>query len=60
MSLAILLADISSASDIITNFTSIFSNCFTVITGNPALVAILVTAVGAPILGAVISIFKGR
>lgn len=56
------IATIASGDDasIFSTFTSIFSTCFDLITGNPALFAILVVAVGAPILGAIISILKGR
>lgn len=45
---------------IIDTFASIFTSGFEIITGNNALLAILCVAVGAPILGAVISIFRGR
>lgn len=41
-------------------FASIFTSGFNMITGNPALFAILCVAVGAPILGAVVSIFRGK
>lgn len=45
---------------IISTFVSVFTSMFNVITENPALLAILCVAVGAPILGVVISLFKGR
>ena len=45
---------------IIETFVSVFTSMFNVITENPALLAILCVAVGAPILGVVISLFKGR
>lgn len=47
-------------SSIIETFVSVFTSMFNVITENPALLAILCVAVGAPILGVVISLFKGR
>ena len=45
---------------IIETFVSVFTSMFNVITENTALKMILVIAVGAPILGVVISLFKGR
>lgn len=50
----------AGGTDIITTFVSVFTSMFNVITENPALLVILCVAVGAPILGVVISIFKGR
>ena len=47
-----------SDTDIISTFTSAFSSFFTVITENPALLLILCVAVGLPILGGVIALFK--
>lgn len=47
-----------SDADIISTFTSAFSSFFSLITGNPALLLILAAAVGLPILGGVIALFK--
>lgn len=47
-----------SDTDIISTFTGAFSSFFTLITGNPALLLILCVAVGLPILGGVIALFK--
>lgn len=44
--------------DIISTFTSAFSSFFTLITGNPALMLILCAAVGLPILGGLMALFK--
>lgn len=45
---------------IVETFVSIFSSMFNVISENSALLMILAIAVGAPILGVVLSLFKGR
>lgn len=45
---------------IVETFVSIFTSMFNVITENSALLMILAIAVGAPILGVVLSLFKGR
>lgn len=47
-----------SETDIITTFTSAFTSFFSIITSNPALLMILAAAVGLPILGGVIALFK--
>lgn len=50
----------ATSDGILGTFASIFTSGFNIITDNPALFAILCVAVGAPILGVVISLFKGR
>lgn len=45
---------------ILDTFSSIFTSGFNIITGNSALLAILCVAIGLPILGGIISVFKGR
>lgn len=45
---------------ILETFLSVFTSMFNIITGNNALLMILAVAVGAPILGVVLSLFKGR
>lgn len=45
---------------ILDTFSSIFTSGFNIITGNSALLAILCVGVGLPILGGIISVFKGR
>ena len=47
-----------AAGDILTEFTSVFSSMFTLITGNPALLIILCVAVGVPVVGAIMALFK--
>lgn len=59
-SLIPLAFDFSQVSSFFTNLSSIFSSCFDIIEGNPALTVIICAAVGLPILGAVISMFKGK
>lgn len=53
-------AQAEGGSSIVETFVSVFTSMFNVITENPALLMILCIAVGAPILGVVISLFKGR
>lgn len=45
---------------ILETFLSVFTSMFNIITGNNALLLILAVAVGAPVLGVVLSLFKGR
>ena len=47
-----------SAGDVLTEFSSVFSTMFTLITGNPALLIILCVAVGVPVVGAIMALFK--
>ena len=47
-----------SAGDIITEFTTVFGDIFTMITTNPALLIILCVAVGVPVVGAIMALFK--
>lgn len=50
----------SSGSDVLSNFASAFSAGFEIIQSNPALSLIVTVAVGVPILGAVLALFRGR
>lgn len=45
---------------IIDTFASVFSSIFSLISDNPALLLILVVAVGVPVVGAIFSLFRGR
>lgn len=49
-----------SVGNIFSTFTEIFGSAFTLISGNSALAIILAVAVGLPILGGIIALFKGR
>ena len=48
----------SGIGELITELGTIISSCMTVITGNWLLFAVVVVAVGIPILGAVLSLLK--
>ena len=54
------ITSFSSGADILDNFASVFSSGFAIITSNPALSLIVTVAVGVPILGAVLALFRGR
>lgn len=45
---------------LIDTFASAFSSGFNILTDNPALLLIVAVAVGVPILGAILALFRGR
>ena len=45
---------------LIDTFASAFSSGFNILTDNPALLLIVSVAVGVPILGAILALFRGR
>ncbi len=50
----------ATSDGILGTFASVFTSGFNIITDNTALFLILCVAVGTPILGALVSLFKGR
>lgn len=45
---------------LIDTFASAFTSAFNILTDNPALLLIVSVAVGVPILGAILALFRGR
>lgn len=50
----------STSSDFFSAFTSVFTSAFSLITSNVALMIILAVGVCLPVVGALLSLFRGR